>query len=101
MIRISQEILLSSCRVKMNCRSNVTLPDFKQSQIVVKSPKANMISCQNLSTVGHCLTGSYNRIMQWFTQLLSVLIFSSKAQISQGAAAQIPTGLIGQPFFST
>ena len=26
-------------------------PHFKQSHVVLKSPKANMISCQNLSTV--------------------------------------------------
>ena len=43
---------------EIHCRSNVTWPDFKQSQTFVKSPKANMISCQNLSAVSHCFTGS-------------------------------------------
>ena len=41
-----------------------------------------MISCQNLSTVGHCLTGSYNRIMQRFTQLLCSNLFFQSTNIS-------------------
>ena len=92
----SRRIFFMHHKVEIHWRSNVIWSDLKQSQIVAKSAKANMISCQNLSTVPIVWPSglTYNRIMQRFPQLLCSFLPNISGSFGPNSVT-----LFGQPFF--